>query len=219
MEDRLKKFVEDNREEFDVFEPRPELWQQICHDLPEQTPKQEANVINIKFGERASFSADFFFMRVAAAIVLLLGCGLTIFLMKQQTPDMANTLAVTAAQPVSTEAPKLNAIAPELPEIEAYYTRQIDAKKSQLSEYDLKVLGLDEQQLIDKELASLDSSYVELKKQLYTAPSTDEIVDAMVQNLWLRIKVLNRQLEVLQRLQQMNQKPNQEQQNDDTSNV
>ncbi|ARS37454.1 hypothetical protein [Pontibacter actiniarum] len=210
MEDKFEKFVQDNREEFDVFEPRPELWQQICQDLPDMPAKQEAKVISIRFGERANFSADYFFMRVAAAVVLLLGCGLTLFLMKQQAPDTANTLAATQS---------INAIAPELPEVEAYYVSQIEEKRSQLSAYDLKVLGLDEQQVIDKELARLDSSYVQLKKQLYTTPNTDEIVGALIQNLQIRIKVLNRQLEVLQSLEKINEEPTTEPKNDDTTNA
>ncbi|AKD03197.1 hypothetical protein POKO110462_04555 [Pontibacter korlensis] len=213
MKDRLEKFVQDNREEFDVFEPRQELWQQICHELPNNTPEKETKVIKFNFGDRASFSADFFFMRVAAAIILLLGCGLTIFLMKQQTPDTANTLAA------NTTLPSVSAIAPELPEVEAYYVSQIEAKKSELSDYDLKVLGLDEQQVIDKELARLDSSYNQLKKQLYTSPNTDEIVGSLIQNLQIRIKVLNRQLEVLQNLEKMKQEPIQEPQKDETTNV
>ncbi|GAB3827530.1 hypothetical protein [Pontibacter rugosus] len=209
MKDKLEDFVQNNRDEFDVFEPRQELWQEICKELPEQQ-KKEAKVINIKFGDRASFSADFFFMRVAAAVVLLLGCGLTIFLMKQQVPDTANTLAAT--QHIST-------IAPELPEVEAYYASQIEEKKSELSAYDLKVLGLDDQQEIDQELARLDKSYTELKKQLYTNPNTDEIVGALIQNLQIRIKVLNRQLEVLQRIKQMKQEPTSEPITDDATNV
>ncbi|WP_266204043.1 hypothetical protein [Pontibacter kalidii] len=217
MKDRLEKFVQNNREEFDVFEPRPELWQHICQELPQKSPEKETKVIKFNFGERASFSADFFFMRVAAAIVLLLGCGLTIFLMKQQTPDTANTLAST--QSINAPASDVSTIAPELPEIEAYYASQIEAKKSELSEYDLKVLGLDEQQVIDQELARLDSSYVSLKNQLYTSPNTNEIVGALIQNLQIRIKVLNRQLEVLQKLEPNKQQPIQEPQNDDTTNV
>ncbi len=200
-----------------MFEPRPELWQHICQELPQKSPEKETKVIKFNFGERASFSADFFFMRVAAAIVLLLGCGLTIFLMKQQTPDTANTLAST--QSINAPASDVSTIAPELPEIEAYYASQIEAKKSELSEYDLKVLGLDEQQVIDQELARLDSSYVSLKNQLYTSPNTNEIVGALIQNLQIRIKVLNRQLEVLQKLEPNKQQPIQEPQNDDTTNV
>ncbi|OKL39086.1 hypothetical protein [Pontibacter flavimaris] len=217
MKDSLEKFVQNNREEFDVFEPRPELWQHICQELPQTSPEKEAKVIKFNFGERASFSADFFFMRVAAAIVLLLGCGLTIFLMKQQTPDTANTLA--SNQSINAPAADVNAIAPELPEIEAYYASQIKAKKSELSAYDLKVLGLDEHQLIDNELIRLDSSYVSLKNQLYTSPNTNEIVGALIQNLQIRIRVLNRQLEVLQKLEPNKQQPIQEPQNDDTTNV
>ncbi len=217
MKDRLEKFVQDHREEFDVFEPRTELWQQICQDLPQKSPEKEAKVIKFSFGDRASFSADYFFMRVAAAIVLLLGCGLTIFLMKQQAPESAYTLA--SSETIATEVPEVGAIAPELPEIEAYYVSQIEEKKSELSEYDLKVLGLDEQQVIDRELARLDSSYTVLKKQLYTSPNTEEIVNAMVQNLGIRVRVLNRQLEVLQRLQKINKETNLKQQTNDTSNV
>ena len=64
-------------EDFDVFEPRPELWQEICSDLNtqkaiEKKPRKEAKVISINFGERLNFTADFMFMRVAATIVLLL---------------------------------------------------------------------------------------------------------------------------------------------------
>ena len=209
MEDKLKKFAEEHRDEFDVFEPRPELWQHICADLTEK--RKEAKVISIRFGESASFSANVLFMRVAAAIALLLGCGLTLFLMKQNAPVNNNSLALM--QPAATS------IAPELAEVEAYYVSQIREKKSLLSAYDLKVLGLDGQQEIDTELARLDSSYIQLKKQLYTNPNTDEIMSAMIQNLQLRIRVLNRQLEVLQKLNQSNTEPDLEPIKDDTTNV
>jgi len=209
MEDNLKKFAEEHRDEFDVFEPRPELWQQICEALPEK--RKEAKVISIKFGESASFSANVLFMRVAAAVVLLVACGLTLLLMKQKAPDTNNTLAVMQ--------PAASSIAPELAEVESYYVSQIREKKGQLSEYDLKVLGLNGQQEIDGELARLDSSYMQLKKQLYTNPNTDEIMSAMIQNLQIRIRVLNRQLEVLQNLKKLDEQPDLEPTTDDTTHV
>ncbi len=191
-----------------MFEPQPALWQQICEELPEQ--RKKTKVISIQFGDRVSFSADMLFMRVAAAITLLLGCGLTLLLMKQQAPDTGypTTLAQTTTS-----------IAPELAEVEAYYVSQIREKKSQLSDYDLKVLGLDGQQEIDAELARLDKSYLQLKKQLYTNPNTDEIMSAMIQNLQLRIGVLNRQLEVLQNLKQPDKQPDLDLKKDDTTHV
>jgi hypothetical protein len=201
MKDRLKDLVDEHREEFDVFEPKAELWQNICEELS-PAPK-EAKVIRFNLGNSASFSASTMFMRVAASIILLLGCGLTILLMKQNTPALENAMA-------AKEQEMINSIAPEMVEVEAYYVNQIREKKSELSEYDLKILGLDEQQEIDNELARLDSSYLKLKKQLYTTPNTDEIMGAMIQNLQIRIQVLNKQLEILQKIEKMEKPINSE---------
>ena len=210
MKDRLEEFVNEHRDEFDVFEPRPDLWQNICQEI--SAPRKEAKVINIKFGERASFSADFLFMRIAATVVLLLGCGLTLLLMKQNTPDASNMVAASQQQVISN-------ISPEIVEVEAYYVSQIEEMKGELSEYDKKVLGLGEQKEIDRELARLDSSYLQLKKQLYTTPNTEEIVEAMVQNLQIRIEVLNRQLEVLQSIKKMEKTINTELKENETTNI
>jgi hypothetical protein len=68
-------------------------------------------------------------------------------------------------------------------------------------------------------MARLDSSYTQLKKQLYTTPNTDKVMGAMIQNLQLRIEVLNRQLEVLQRVEKLQKQQNSEPQKDETSNV
>ncbi|TXK50879.1 hypothetical protein FVR03_04290 [Pontibacter qinzhouensis] len=210
MKDSLKDFVEQNREEFDVFEPRPELWQEICKELPAK--KEEAKVIRFSFGDNTSFSTDFAFMRVAAAVLLLLGCGLTLLLTKQNVANNANTIA-------ATEQVTINRIAPELVEVEAYYTTLINSKKNELSDYDLKVLGLDDDQSIDRELARLDSNYKELKQQLYTTPNTEKVMGAMIQNLQIRIEVLNRQLEVLEKIEQMQKTQNINTQSDETTNA
>lgn len=210
MKDKLKNFVQEHREAFDTFEPRAELWQEICQELP--AARKEAKVIKISFGQRASFSADALFMRVAAAIVLLFACGLTLFLMKQNTPKAANTIAATSQN-------RLQNISPEIVEVEAYYTSQIQEKKSELSAYDLKLLGLNSDAGIDQELARLDSSYTQLKQELYTTPNTDLVVEAMIQNLQIRIEVLNRQLEVLQKMEGKQVKPNAEPVKNQTTHV
>ena len=210
MKDRFEDFVSEHRDEFDVFEPRPDLWQNICQEIP--APRKEAKVINIKFGERANFSADLLFMRIAAAVVLLLGCGLTLLIMKHNAPNSGEMLAVSQQQVISN-------IAPEVVEVEAYYVSQIEEMKSQLSEYDKKVLGLGDQQEIDRELARLDENYKQLKQQLYTTPNTEEIVEAMVQNLQIRIEVLNRQLEVLQSIKKMERNLNAEPKQHETTTI
>lgn len=154
------------------------------------------------------------FMRVAATIVLLLACGLTLWVVKQNSPATTNnTLAAVSEQPSVYQA------VPELAEVEVYYTSQINSKREQLSEYDLKVLGLDETREIDRELARLDSSYTRLKSQLHTTPNTDQVMSAMIQNLQIRIDVLNRQLEVLQKIEGIKEQKTPEPQNNETTTI
>lgn len=224
MKDRLKDFVNENREEFDVFEPRPELWQEICTELKiqqaqEKKPRKEAKVISINFGERLNFTADFMFMRVAATIVLLLACGITLWTVKQNNPAATNTTNTLAANTGTGDQESIYQVAPELAEVEVYYTSQINSKREELSEYDLKVLGLDETREIDRELARLDSSYTRLKNQLYTTPNTDQVMAAMVQNLQIRIEVLNRQLEVLKKIEAIKEQDTTEPQNNETTTI
>jgi hypothetical protein len=219
MKDRLKEFVNENREEFDVFEPRPELWQEICTELKtqqaqEEKPRKEAKVISINFGERLNFTADFMFMRVAATIVLLLACGFTLWMVKQNSPATGNNMLAT-----TTEQSSVYQMVPELAEVEVYYTSQINSKREELSEYDLKVLGLDEAREIDRELARLDSTYTQLKEQLKTTPNTDQVMSAMIQNLQIRIEVLNRQLEVLQKIEAIKEQDTTEPQKNETTTI
>ncbi|MDX5418882.1 MAG: hypothetical protein LPK09_06680 [Hymenobacteraceae bacterium] len=218
MKDRLKDFVSENREDFDVFEPRPELWQEICSEMKAQAAqvketRKEGKVISINFGERLNFSTDFLFMRVAATIVLLLACGITLWMVKQNSPAANGTIAA------ASEQVQLSQIAPELAEVEVYYTSQINKKREELSDYDMKVLGLDEARSIDRELARLDSSYTQLKTQLYTTPNTDQVMGAMIQNLQIRIEVLNRQLEVLKKIEQLQKQDNTEPEYDETTTI
>jgi hypothetical protein len=203
MKDRLKDFVSEHREEFDVYEPRQELWQEICQEISVKPEIETTKVIKFSFGDSFSFSGNMAFMRVAAAILLLIGCGLTLWVTKQNTAEGNYTMA-------AVNQPAIQKIAPELVEVEAYYTSQLKDKKEELSEYDMKVLGLDEKKEIDQEIARLDSSYIQLKKQLLTAPNTDKVMNAMIQNLQIRIDVLNRQLEVLQKIEKLQKQTTEE---------
>lgn len=211
MKDRLKDFVSEHRDDFDVYEPRPELWQEICQEFPVKK-KEETKVIKFSFGDSFSFSGDMLFMRVAAAVILLVGCGLTLWLTKQSASEGKYTL-------VAANQPAIQKIAPELVEVEAYYTSQLKSKKEELSDYDMKVLGLDEKKEIDREIARLDSSYIQLKKQLLTAPNTDKVMNAMIQNLQIRIEVLNRQLEVLQKIEKLHKETTTEESLSNETNV
>ena len=176
MEDKLKKFVQTHRDAFDSFEPRADLWQDISREL-NRPPIRKV----IPLYQRPVW-------RYAAAVVVLVSVGIGLFKYGQHTAQLSI-------------APPLAAIAPEMAEVENYYLSVINEKKRERSAFDLKKLGVEKD--FSGEISKLDSSYVQLKKELYTNPNKQPVIDAMVQNLQIRIGILNQQLEVLSRVKQV----------------
>lgn len=176
----MKKYVQNHREDFDSFEPRPDLWQDICQELDKKKPPRI-----IPFYQRSRW-------RYAASILLLMGIG---YGLVQYGKSMRT------ADPVAATEVSLKSIAPEMAEVEAYYLSVIQEKQKERRAYDLKKLGVDQD--FSGELRRLDSSYVQLKKELATSPNKQPVIDAMVQNLQIRIRILNQQLEVLNRIKQI----------------
>ena len=77
--------------------------------------------------------------------------------------------------------------------MEAYYTNQLARRQSELSQLSgpgTAAMNADWQH----ELASLDSSYRELKQQLLNHPQPDAVLTAMNRNLQVRLDILDRQL-------------------------
>jgi hypothetical protein len=178
MKDRLEKFVDEHRNELDAFEPRPDLWQDISRELHQ---KKEAKVISFSYTQ---------LWRYAAAILLIIAAGFMIVQLTSRPPQ--NPVAVTQPLP-------LQQIAPEMAEVESYYTSLINEKKAELEGYDLKALGIEDN--LQQDVAALDSSYKRLKRELYAHDANKEkIIEAMIQNLQLRMEVLNQQLKTLQRI-------------------
>ncbi|MFC6998319.1 hypothetical protein [Rufibacter roseus] len=188
MSDKLKDFVQAHRDEFDSFSPRPDLWQDIVGEMQaeppvvEQEPVKEAKIFSLNWNSAWKYAAA-----VAVLIVVALSArtiGIT------QPP----TETIAAAQPVPLEK-----IAPELQQIETSFVSIIEQKEAQLKEYDLKALGMEEEW--EREAAALDADYAALKKELYTTPNKEVLIQAMRDNLKMRIAILNRQLQVLEEIQ------------------
>ncbi|WP_205501760.1 anti-sigma factor [Rufibacter psychrotolerans] len=193
MKDRLKDFVQAHRDEFDTFTPRPDLWQDIAAELQQEEvkptmavePEREARVISINWHHA---------WRYAAAVAMLIMVAFSAYYYMNNGAQPSGTVAAT--QPVPLEK-----IAPEVPQLETRFASVIEQKEAQLREYDLKALGMDKEW--EREAATLDSAYTELKKELYTTPNKDVVVEAMRDNLKMRIAILNRQLQVLENIQQV----------------
>ncbi|GAA4305452.1 anti-sigma factor [Nibribacter koreensis] len=195
MKDRLEDFVKAHRDEFDSFAPRPDLWQEIASEL--EPGGQTTMHVEPETGKEATIIALNWNVawRYAAAVAMLVSVFLTAWYYganSAQAPQMA------ATQPASLEK-----IAPELKQIETQFVSVIEQKESQLQAYDLKALGMDKEW--EQEAKALDASYNQLKQELYTTPNKAELIQAMSDNLKMRIAILNRQLAILENIQTVKQ--------------
>lgn len=176
MKNKLEKFVEENREAFDELEPRSDLWLDI----------------SLKVLDKDEVSRPIWFRqtfwRYAAAVVILLSVGLGVFQLGRYTQRMES---------IVMEPATLQQIAPELAQVEAYYTSLISEQRQQLNAADLKNLNADMAGDFSRDLTSLDSAYVRLKRDLYKGANKEQIVNAMILNLQLRSEIIGRQIETL----------------------
>src|SRR3712207_8596022 len=117
MKDRLERFVEENRDAFDALEPRSDLWLDISLKLLD---KEEVSR-PIWFRQT--------FWRYAAAVIILLSVGVGIFQLGRYTQRMDTGIAFDTSP--------LQEVAPELAQVEAYYTTLISEQRRQLQDADL----------------------------------------------------------------------------------
>lgn len=158
MGDLLEKFIQNNREQFDVEEPENSVWESLNKDL----------------NRRKSF--DWSLLWKSAAI-LFMGCTIYLLIELSKQQEQISPLA-------------------EFEQVEKYYTQLINERTEQLSDFELENL----QRNFAIDLNELDGLYAELKDAFGKDLKDQKIVDAMVGNLQLRLKILNRQIEILEKL-------------------
>ena len=160
--DNLERFVVDNREAFDQATPSLKVWAEID------------NALEKKRGKRVTLWRV---SQIAAAVLVLLVTGALI----------GNYLT---SSPTSQLAATLENIAPELKDLEEYYSEQVNERYQQLTNYQYH-------QGIESDLAQLDEVMEELKQELLVAPagSEDQIIDDLIQTYKAKIQILERVLQ------------------------
>ncbi|GEM_PF-2966568 len=98
---------------------------------------------------------------------------------------------VTAADETTT-AP-LEQIAPEVADVEAYYSQQIERSYSEIQESgsDLKM------DLLDQHLGELERDYEMLKAELYRTNGEQRVIERMIENYITRLQILQKHGETL----------------------
>ncbi|WP_375435550.1 hypothetical protein [uncultured Hymenobacter sp.] len=243
----LENFIERHRADFDAFEPRPDLWDNIEQqlaaptastvtpaseeaateslrivklypDVPQVAPAKPVKATGNKWLPRPGMAA-------AIALLVLAGAG-AMWSNEQQTTGWANmgTSPLVLAAP-STDmddasaglyfgaSPVANAaeastqhLAAAVRRMETYYAAEISERQNQLRQLEAATAVASVPSTADwqHELASLDSTYRQLKVELYRNPEPDVVLEAMNRNLQIRLDILNQQARTREQVQDYN---------------
>jgi hypothetical protein len=179
MKNRLERFVRDNREAFDDYEPSNDLWKKIAEKTPQTQPKGKFLSFKGLFGNEPKFT-----MKIAAGIVMFLGVGYLVY---------------NYGKPVSQNA-DIMALSPTYAKELMQFSSLVEEKRDEL-----KVLEKEDPQLyhqFDTELKGLDQNYQSLKQELPKNPNQEELLKAMIQNLSMQIDLLNQQLQIIEKIKE-----------------
>ena len=164
--DRLEKFVNETRHEFDQLEPSDRIWEAISGQLNEE-PKHKIR--------------KFQWMKIAAVVILALAIPTVIYQVKF-SEQIQSAKAVQADPEIQ-----------ELIEAEAYYAQEVSGKMAEINKCykvhpEIKVE-------IEGDLNELEMMYHSLKDDLKENISNKEVIEAMIENNRNRMKLVDEVLE------------------------
>jgi hypothetical protein len=220
MNKELKKFVQQNRDEFDDMPLPAGLWNKIEDQIQ---PKKKSLVIEMRW------------VKMAAAAAVIIAVGLITFKMINNSNTDKPTEATVAK---TTEQPKTNdtavtqepSVAKQQPAENTETTPQQNTslasnnniRKNETTETDdemgalvhfTKIIHSKQKQLITiknyspelyehfvADYTKLDKSYNDLREEIKTNPNKEILLEKMIANLQLQIDLLNEQLKVVRQL-------------------
>jgi hypothetical protein len=224
----LEDFVERHQADFDAFEPRPDLWDAIEAELSavpaaageeiplrivKLQPEEETARPLVAAPRRHNYG-------MAAAIALLILAGIGAIWSKSAQPqawtkvgsaplvlsqeDEPTASTDFGASPVGTAAASpQKRLAVAVHRMEEYYATQIGEKKQEISQLNVSAATAPAADW-NRELMTLDSTYNQLKVELYRNPEPDVVLEAMNRNMQIRLDILNQQLRLQERMKEYN---------------
>lgn len=163
MKDNLEKYISENREAFDMLEPSNDLWNKI------NTTQERRKVI--RMNTRVVWRA--------AAVILIFLSG---FIFQEIRYNSSNS--VEKEQMAESE----EIVIPELQETEAFFAHKVSDMMNEIQIYAVNDPAIMEE--VQYDISELDSVYVDLKRDLKDNVANDEVIEAMIQNYRLKIRIL-----------------------------
>ena len=190
--DSIEEFILNHRDDFDELTPAPQSWDAIADrlDAEKKRPRLSVNAV--------------LFRKMAAAVVVMFALygAYNVAIRFNQYNKMAQV-----DNSVQQQNPMLN----ELAETEAFYVSRVENKMAELER-----LCKDHPQAlaeVEEEFKLLDSDLTELKTDLQSGVSRQEIVEAMVENYRIKLRIVENILE------QMNENENQNHAKDEIQSI
>lgn len=180
MKDRLESFIEENKDQFDLYQPSDRVWEKL-------NKRRHISVFTTK-------KLKFYIVR-AAAVMLIFVASYAFHeymdyreLAKNESPETSLYKAV-----------------PELKEAAYYYNHMVSDRMQELRPYFSKIPGLESDIRID--LDELDTILSSLKKDLKDNAANDQVIEAMIQNYQIKLQILE---DLLTELKNENKNPKDE---------
>jgi hypothetical protein len=170
----LDKIIQENRSEFDSFEPGDGHFERFEQKLKEFNKKEKTFTIG-------------YILKAAVVAILVILSGLWVY--DNFEPRTNNGIA-------------LSEISPEYGEVEMYYTHLVNQKYGEINQF--QFMDSTQKSMLMHELNEMDSIYANLKKDLRTNPNDQRVINAMIQHYQLKVEVMNQILQQLQQAQNIN---------------
>jgi hypothetical protein len=166
--DELEKFVSENRKDLDQYSPSENIWKEI-----------ESGI------KRRKTSRIIWFSSAAMVLIIL---GTTAIFHRYFTDPLS-------PKPLNNENLLLINSDPQVREAEIYYSNLIkdlynEALPMLTSDPELK-------QELNSDLSKLDTICLEIKKDLKDNVSNQEVIEALINNYRIKIRILNDMLDLL----------------------
>jgi hypothetical protein len=219
MSTSLEQFINNNREDFDSDEPSPKVWDNIQDKImPEK--KGTAPVVRMNFMRWSAAAAILILVTGGIWFLMRTNQGSTIkpeinTIAKAQPSTRKKTNELPAVKPdtlakqqiASTDKPAKDevkkddvAVDPDAIAKEELYHF---AKLVEIKHRELKSIEKDEPLLYKQfsgDVNKLDSVYHSLENKLSKKQNSEELLEAMIQNLQLQMGLLNHQLKIIKQI-------------------
>ena len=138
---------------------------------------------------------SYFWLKIAASVIIMIGLASYFFINANDAIETKTTI-VDNSNNTETNI-SLGDLSPDLEKIESYYVANINLELANLEISD------DNKDIVDgymEQLAALDLEYKKLNKELNDFGPNDQTIEALIQNLQLRLQLLKKLKEKLNQL-------------------